>query len=99
MTPIAWTLVAREDLFDIRKYVAMGDLDLASSTVGQIVRAVELLSSTPAIGRPGRVKGTRELVMQALPYLVVYRVNAGVLEVLRVLHTARRWPPRATRRR
>jgi len=45
-----------------------------------------------AIGRPGRVLGTRELVIGVLPYLVPYRVREKDAEILRVLHTSRRWP-------
>lgn len=59
-----------------------------------IVNAVEVLTDVPSSGRPGRVSGTRELVLAALPYTVAYRVTCGVVEVLRVLHTSRRWPRR-----
>jgi toxin ParE1/3/4 len=36
------------------------------------------------------VLGTRELVVE--PYVIAYRVKRGVLQILRVLHGARRWP-------
>jgi toxin ParE1/3/4 len=48
----------------------------------------------PNIGRPGRVPGTRELVVSGTPFVTVYRVESNVLWVLRVLHGARRWPDR-----
>ena len=50
------------------------------------------LPGRPAIGRPGRVLGTRELVIGRLPYIVPYRVREKDIEILRVLHTSRRWP-------
>jgi plasmid stabilization system protein ParE len=43
------------------------------------------------------VAGTRELVLSPLPYLIPYRVVAGTVEVLRVLHVRRRWPSRSSR--
>ncbi|MDB5571288.1 MAG: addiction module toxin, RelE/StbE family [Hyphomicrobiales bacterium] len=43
-------------------------------------------------GRPGRVAGTRELLVAGAPYVVAYRVNGAVIDILGVLHTARRWP-------
>jgi toxin ParE1/3/4 len=43
------------------------------------------------IGRQGRVGGTRELVVQGTPYIVVYRVHDDV-EILAVVHGARKWP-------
>lgn len=91
---IAWAHPARDDLLAIREYVEFADVRRAQNTVLHLLRMVELLASTPFIGRPGRVKGTRELVLTKMPYIVVYRATANVIEVLRVLHTARRWPPR-----
>lgn len=44
------------------------------------------------MGRPGRVGGTREWVIQGTPYIMAYRVREDRLEVLRVLHTAMEWP-------
>jgi len=58
----------------------------------RIVDAVELLAEEPALGRSGRVAGTRELVVAGTPYLVPYRVRRDAVEILRVFHTARRPP-------
>jgi plasmid stabilization system protein ParE len=44
------------------------------------------------MGRPGRVPGTRELVVAGTPYVVAYRVAASQIDVLAVIHAARRWP-------
>jgi toxin ParE1/3/4 len=46
------------------------------------------------MGRPGRVTGTRELVVDGTPYILPYRVRNRVVQILRVLHGARRWPQR-----
>ena len=51
-----------------------------------------LLTHHAALGRPGRVPGTRELVIGGLPYVIPYRMRDGAIEILRVLHTSRRWP-------
>lgn len=45
------------------------------------------------MGRPGRVPGTRELVLPHFPYVIPYRVREQRAEVLHVLHTSRKWPP------
>ena len=55
-----------------------------------MVEAVKYLGGYPASGRPGRVPGTREQVI--LRYIVAYRVKDGVVQVLRILHAARKWP-------
>jgi toxin ParE1/3/4 len=51
-----------------------------------------LLAIHPEIGRPGRVRGTREFVIAGTPYLPAYRFAGDVVTVLRLLHGARRWP-------
>ena len=57
-----------------------------------IDQAETLLPKYPAIGRPGRVLGTRELVIGHLPYIIAYRMRGTDLEILRVLHSSRIWP-------
>jgi toxin ParE1/3/4 len=54
----------------------------------------ELLSQNPQLGHPGRVPGTRELVIPKTPFVIPYRVHNDVLQILRVYHHARRWPKR-----
>jgi toxin ParE1/3/4 len=44
------------------------------------------------MGRPGRVVGTRELVVHDTPYVIPYRVRDNIVEVIRAFHAARRWP-------
>ena len=58
----------------------------------RIIEAVELLTEQPGIGRPGRIEGTRELVINGTPFLVPYRQKDGYIEILRVYHHARCWP-------
>ena len=57
-----------------------------------ITRAVEQLANFPEMGRPGRVGGTRELVIQGTPYIVAYRLKGTTVRILALLHGARRWP-------
>ena len=64
----------------------------AQLVVERVLNAVEMLASHPALGRPGRVSGTRELVVAKTRYLIPYRVRGDVVEVLRVFHTSRRVP-------
>lgn len=52
----------------------------------------QLLVDNPKIGRNGRLPGTRELVVHA-SYLLVYDLTPTTVRILRVMHTARAWPP------
>ncbi len=57
-----------------------------------VLRRVGQLAEYPHVGRPGRVQGTRELVISGTPYIVVYRPTAEDVIILRVLHGAQQWP-------
>jgi toxin ParE1/3/4 len=95
---IRWTDPAQTDLFEICEYIARSDPAAADWVGGRVLSAIETLTAQPRLGRPGRVLGTRELVMPRLPYVVIYRIAEAAssadqqVEVLRVLHGARRWP-------
>ena len=58
-----------------------------------IEAAVSRLADFPESARPGRVSGTRELVVPATPFIVVYRIETTGVVILRILHGAQKWPP------
>ena len=87
------TRLAEQDLRHVEEYVRTKDSLASTRLVLRILETIEGLSAFPNLGRPGRVPGTRELVMSGTPYIAVYRVRENVIWVLRVLHAARRWPP------
>jgi toxin ParE1/3/4 len=93
---IRWTDPAETDFFDICEYIAHDNPAAAKRVGRRLLSAVDTLATQPRLGRPGRVAGTRELVIPRLPYIAIYRVveaahaAAGEVEVLRVLHGARR---------
>ena len=92
---IAWSDEALDDLESLRAFIGNDSPKAARNMALRIVAAVEsLLEHHPNIGRSGRVGGTRELVIAQTPYIVPYRIDAGVVFVLRVFHAARRWPDR-----
>lgn len=89
---IVWSSEALDDLDRLRAFIAKDSPKAAREIALVILAAVEYLADNPHIGRPGRVPGTRELVVPQTPFIVPYRLQAGVLQVLRVYHGARRWP-------
>jgi toxin ParE1/3/4 len=92
MNPI-WSREAIADLAALRAYIAQDDPAAARRVALHIIRNVEtLLSNSPEMGRPGRIPGTRELVIPRTPYIVPYRLVGNSIQVLRVFHGARRWP-------
>jgi addiction module RelE/StbE family toxin len=90
---LRWTRLADADLESIEQYIGQDSPAAAVRVVLELIEQAEtLLPRHPAIGRAGRVLGTRELVIGHLPYIVAYRVRDMDIEILRVLHTSRAWP-------
>jgi toxin ParE1/3/4 len=90
---IKWSEDALEDLRNLHAYVSAENPIAAQKLAMTIIDAVETnLPDNPHMGRPGRVSGTRELVITKNSYIVPYRVKFGVIQILRVYHGARRWP-------
>ena len=88
---VKWLRTALANLDAEAEYIAQDNPSAALRTVAAITRTVDLLRRHPALGRAGRVLGTRELVVPNTPYIVPYRIRNKV-EILRVFHAARRWP-------
>lgn len=64
-----------------------------SHEVGKTIeQAISRLLQHPELGQVGGVEGTRELVVPNLPFIVAYRVSGSHVDVLAILHAARRWP-------
>jgi len=79
-------------LEDIRERIAEDNPEAAMRVVLRIRAVVQRLATTPALGRPGRVAGTRELVVPGTPYIVPYRITGDIVQIITVLHSAQRWP-------
>lgn len=88
---IKWLRKALRNLEQTYEYISRENLEAASQTAQRIQSAVGQLANYPLMGRPGRVEGTRELVISPSSYIIAYRVRGDAIEVLRVLHTSRRW--------
>jgi toxin ParE1/3/4 len=89
---IRWLKRALANLDAEAAFIARENPAAAARVVDTVARTVDLLAQHPGLGRPGRVQGTRELVVANTPYLVPYRVRNNVVEILRVFHGARKWP-------
>jgi len=89
---VRWLRAARRNLDAELDYLAREDRDAARTLYAHIMDRVALLEKHPQAGRPGRVFGTRELVIERYPYLIPYRVRGDSVEILRVFHTSRRPP-------
>ena len=93
---VIWSRRAIRNLVAIRAYIERDSERNAVLVAKRILKAVEHLQFHPAIGRPGRVLRTRELVVPDTPYIIPYRVRTERLELMAVFHGRRQWPTRGT---
>ena len=89
---VRWLKIALANLDAEAEYIAEDNPAAAGRVVQKISRAVDQLKKNPAMGRAGRVAGTRELVVVETPYIIPYRVRGDAVEILRVFHATRKWP-------
>ena len=89
---ITWTRNALKNLDEEMEHIQEDDPEAVKIVFSRIEKAIQLLAEQPEIGRPGRVAGTRELVVPKTCFILPYRVKGQRLYILRVFHTSRRWP-------
>jgi toxin ParE1/3/4 len=89
---IRWTEKTLKYLEAAVLYVAEDNPRAAADLAKKIYLNVSALSEHAPMGRPGRCQGTRELVIGGTPYIIPYRIKGDQVEILRVLHGAKKWP-------
>ena len=89
---IEWLPAARRDFDSIIDFIAADNLLAAIEQGDEIELQITSLVEHRQLGRPGRIKGTRELVIVRTPYIAAYRVKQGKIQLLRILHGAQQWP-------
>lgn len=86
-----WTPKSIEDREAIYDFIEADNPMAALTLDEQFSGQALLLLDQPGLGRPGRVAGTRELVVHP-NYILVYDQIEDRVRVLRVLHAAMKWP-------
>lgn len=85
--PVVFSPEALDDLAEIRAYIGQDNPYAASRVAVQLVAACDRLEYLPERGRSGLVPGTRE-VTTVSPYIIVYRIKTGTVEIIRIWHSA-----------
>ena len=89
---LVWSRRAIRHLVKLRDYIAGDSPDAAADVATRILAAIRNLERFPNLGRPGRLSGTRELVVPNTPYIIPYRIRRGRIELIAVFHGRQRWP-------
>ena len=80
---------ASSDLIEIWSYIADDSVANADAFIDKIYETIELLARQPGSGRHREELASE---IQSFPvgrYIIFYRVVAGAIEIVRVLHGAR----------
>jgi len=91
---VVWSPRAIAHLAELRAYIAHDRPSAAGRIAATLLAAVESLAEFPNLGRPGRVVGTRELVVRGTPYVIPYRLRGERLEIVAAFHGRQKWPQR-----
>ena len=91
---VVWSRRAVQHLVALRKHIAKDSEQSAAILAARILDSIDLLQTQPDMGRPGRVLGTRELVVPDTPYIIPYRIRQQRIELLAVFHGRQKWPKR-----
>jgi toxin ParE1/3/4 len=89
---VKWLRRALRNLEQAHDYILRDNPEAAQEVIFKIQTAANQLENYPFMGRTGRIAGTREIVIANTPYIVIYRVKEEAVEILRVLHTSKRYP-------
>jgi addiction module RelE/StbE family toxin len=88
---LVWTRSARNDRREIFEFIAADNIRAACKMDTIFAAKAALLTRFPEMGRAGRVQGTREFLAHR-HYFLIYRIQKGAIQILRLLHTSRLWP-------
>lgn len=89
MRLIRWTTEAADQFEAAVKHIQHDNPNAGRNVAQAVIDRIEQLATFPGLGRPGEVKGTRELVSP--PYVVVYRSTEEIVEILHIWHGAQDW--------
>jgi addiction module RelE/StbE family toxin len=89
---VRWSPTAISDLKSIRDYIAQDNAAAAREVAMRIKQATIRLANLPQSGRPGRVPGSRELVIPGTSYIAAYRIQGDRVEIAAILHGRQSWP-------
>ena len=91
---VRWTEFAAVNWEQVFNYIAQENFDAAVRVAERVIDLTELLTVHPFAGRPGRISGTREMVIAESPFVLVYGVESPeeIIWIYAVYHGRRRWP-------
>jgi len=91
---LIWAPTALADVNEGWDHIAVHNEAAADRVFSAIREAAHRLDRFLRMGRPGKISGTREFSVPHTPYFLVYFVKQNGVEIVRVMHSSRQWPPK-----
>jgi toxin ParE1/3/4 len=88
---LVWSHRAQNGLLDLQEF-ARQKPSLGNRVADSLDSVSQQISSFPQSGRPGRIEGTREVVLTGTPFLLTYEVEPECMAILAIIHGAHHWP-------
>ena len=90
---VSWQRRAVADVVSAVTFVQLENPAAAAALRDRFDDSGRQIGRFPNMGRPGRMPGTREMVVSGTPHILVYRVEGETIQLIRVMHGARRYGP------
>ena len=90
MSQVIWTEAADAARDSAIEYIARSNLTAALTQLDEVKRQTDRLAKFPHLGKPSKIKGARELLINRTPFKVVYTILSGNIHIFRFYHTAQR---------
>ncbi len=91
MRALRWTSPAEDDLAEIDAYWCNYSIERADQILDTIKAAAEFLGGLPEAGPATEMEDFRKWLVGGTKYILVYRIVAGEIEILRVEHASKNW--------
>ncbi|RYD61155.1 MAG: type II toxin-antitoxin system RelE/ParE family toxin [Sphingomonadales bacterium] len=86
-----WEADAELQLVGLIEFIGERNASAAARLRAMIDDAVHRVCDFPEMGRPGRIHGTRELIVHP-NHIVIYQITDTTIDIIRILHTRQRYP-------
>ena len=94
MPRIIWSDASRRDLKLIDRFISQDNPRAAATTLRRIHESAKQLEHFPAIG-PIVVADVRFLKARRTPFVIIYQIGKGSVQIIRVRHVREDWMPSA----
>lgn len=88
---IKWEEDAISDLINLRNHIQQENPTAAEKIAHKILNSIDTLIEHPLLGKAGRIHKTRELIITASKYAIIYKAEAENITILRVFHQSQLW--------